>query len=259
LAWWAFHLAAQFDQRLTDQANALNEAQARANSIQSNIEFVRTAAAAHADGATLPIFDGLDLEGATLRGLDLAGASFAKANLAGADLTDANLSGANLSGARLTSTTFLKADLRGARLSPDDATSADFRGVNLDSAVVGGRFRHSTFEGASLRGAGIMGADFSHAEMSGADLAGAKLSLADFSFAKLQRAKLAGVNFASSDLTDTDGNAKVTLVGQETPRRISSVELSETCWDESTVWPEDVVIPTERDCGSHTLVYFDSY
>lgn len=88
-------------------------------------------------------FQGVDLEKADLRGVNLS-----NANLNGADLAQANLSNANLSGANLTSADLKAANLTRANLRNANFTSADLEDAILTNADVNG----ANFTGADLEG-----------------------------------------------------------------------------------------------------------
>lgn len=88
-------------------------------------------------------FQGVDLERADLRGVNLS-----NANLNGADLTQANLSNANLSGANLTDADLKEANLTRANLRNANFTSADLEDAILTNADVNG----ANFTGADIEG-----------------------------------------------------------------------------------------------------------
>ncbi|WP_414528256.1 pentapeptide repeat-containing protein [Nodularia chucula] len=88
-------------------------------------------------------FQGVDLEKADLRGVNLS-----NANLNDADLTQANLSNAKLSGANLTDADLKEANLTRANLRNANFTSADLEDAILTNADVNG----ANFTGADIEG-----------------------------------------------------------------------------------------------------------
>lgn len=81
--------------------------------------------------------EGLNFEGAELKGFDLSGLDFEGANFAKADLEHSNLSNADFEG-------------------------ADLRNADLDDVD----FRHASFEGTLLKGADLFGTDLRGADLS---------------------------------------------------------------------------------------------
>lgn len=100
-----------------------------------------------------------------------AGASCPRCNLFQADLEGRTLKGLNLSGARLRQanlsagvfnrTSFAGADLRDVEASASVFSSANFTGANLTNATFVGTY----LQGSNFRGASLSGANFSGAEM----------------------------------------------------------------------------------------------
>lgn len=146
------------------------------------------------------VFDGLDVRGATLSGLDLRAFSFREA-----DLSDANLRGANLSGADLNF-----ADLSDANLNDTNLSGAILSGANL---------RHAVLFNADLTDADLFGADLRGAHLVDADLRGADLTDTDFFDTDLRGADLRG-----ADLSDVLGD----------------VHLSDVVCSDETRWPESI-------------------
>jgi len=117
----------------------------------------------------------LEIEGDSLREVDLSGA-----HLSGANLTDADLHGAELSGADLDGANLYGANLRCANLHGVDLRGADLREANLSE---------TNLNWADLRGAHLRFADLSETDLTGADLAGADLTGAHLREAYLSGAK----------------------------------------------------------------------
>lgn len=100
-----------------------------------------------------------------------AGASCPKCNLFQADLEGRTLKGLNLAGARLRQanlsagifnrTSFAGGDLRDVEASASVFSSANFAGANLTNATFVGTY----LQGANFRGANLSGTNFSGAEM----------------------------------------------------------------------------------------------
>ncbi len=105
---------------------------------------------------------GQNLDGADLRGEDLAAVNFAGASLRRADLSDVRLTVANLSDADLGGATLAGASLSGATLLAADLTGASLAGASLPNADLGG--------------VNLTGADLSWANLIGANIAGATLT-----------------------------------------------------------------------------------
>jgi uncharacterized protein YjbI with pentapeptide repeats len=91
---------------------------------------------------------GCNLQGVDLERADLRGVNLSNANLTGADLEKADLSDANLSGANLTNADLEEANLTGANLQNANLTRADLEDANLTNANVTG----ANFTGADLDG-----------------------------------------------------------------------------------------------------------
>jgi hypothetical protein len=105
-----------------------------------------------------------DLQGANLRGADLAGADLREANLSGAILVGADLYKANLSAARLVKAKLASADVSRATLIATDLTSADLERADLSSADLSqAKLIKALMTGANLVGASLEGADLSGA------------------------------------------------------------------------------------------------
>ncbi len=170
----------------------------------------------------------LDLQGASLRGIDLrfsnlqncslTGADLREADLSGAQLTRANLQGTDLTGARLSFANLLWSCLAGAKLpgaemsyskmdytdwADADLAQATLRGATLLQAKLKG----ARLEKAQLGLANLMNADLSGANLAGADLTAATLCMAnlsgaDLSGCTLDLARLDGAVLTNADLSD---------------------------------------------------------
>jgi len=154
-----------------------------------------------------------DLRGARLGAAELSGARLAGADLREADLREARLARADLSGARLGG-----ADLRSADLTDTDLTRADLSGTLLSRATLerarlvesrfglwnlaqrraeppeawlpDGRYRSVRLDGANQRYANLRGAVLAYGQLGGADLSHADLHRAALPFTDLGKAIL---------------------------------------------------------------------
>jgi hypothetical protein len=109
------------------------------------------------------------LEGADLRGLDLARADFQRVNLFEADLREANLAEADLRQAVLCRAKLAGANLRSAHLWGADLTDADLRGANLrEASLHGASLRRTDFRNAIIVGVKLEEADQAEALWKGA-------------------------------------------------------------------------------------------
>lgn len=104
-----------------------------------HLELVRRGVAALNEFARENHDVAVDLEGADLRGMNLAEASLINARLAGANLEGADLRKARLPSADLSGANLREADLRGASLHRANLIGADLRGARFDTFGVGGQ------------------------------------------------------------------------------------------------------------------------
>ncbi len=160
------------------------------------------------------------LEGANLRGADLAGidlghpawtppdniATFVK--LGGADLREANLTGANLS--------FV--DLDGANLHGADLSNANLKRAGLEHA----NLSETNLSGANLETAWLQHANLRKANLSGANLVTAYLDKAKLDGVILRGATLTQVSLRDTDLRNTD---------------LRDVNMYYVYYNNSTKWP----------------------
>jgi hypothetical protein len=107
----------------------------------------------------------LILEGADLRGAELATTTMPKVCLAGSDLSGSDLSAADLGNADLRRCTLRGSDLRSCRLGGADLRRADLRHARLQKAIL---------SGADLREVLLDGANFWGAELANVELTGAQ-------------------------------------------------------------------------------------
>ena len=137
------------------------------------------------------LFEGAQLQGASLGYAQLQGTHLGGAQLQGADLEGAQLQGAVLRGAQLQG-----ADLRGAQLQEADLEGAQLQGADLSGAQLQeANLLDAQLQGADLRGAQLQEADLWFAQLQGADLRGAQLQEANLWDAQLQGADLRGARF----------------------------------------------------------------
>ena len=167
-----------------------------------------------------------DLQGASLREMDLSKADFRGTDLRNADFHQSNLSQANLRGARLRRANLFEADLREADFRGGDLRDCNMRSaqgqkVNFSGANLGksnlshinlseadlsnARLDNVELSGDSvLRQANIRDATLIAANLTGANLDGANLSGANLYETELTKASLVAANLSSADLSETD-------------------------------------------------------
>jgi uncharacterized protein YjbI with pentapeptide repeats len=184
-------------------------------------------------------FTGLDFDNVKLERAQLQGANLNRAQLQGANLNRAQLQGANLNGAQLQGARLSRAQLQGARLNRAQLqganlnwaqlqgaslNGAELQGANLNGAELqGASLNGAQLQGARLNGAQLQGARLNGAKLQGANLIGAKFdSITSFRAATLRGAALRDVNFTQinikpDQITDTFGDATVTLPGGHGP------------------------------------------
>ena len=154
-------------------------------------------------GASL---EGVNLAGATIKGLNLSGADLPGANLAGATIKGVNLSGANLMGANLSGATIKGVSLNGANLQGAIMVGAVVKGVKMR----GSNLPFANLAGATLKGVNLSGANLLDANLAGATLKGVNLSGANLMWANLLDATLQGVNLNGADLQNAKGCSTTT-------------------------------------------------
>lgn len=141
------------DKRLQQDIQAAREA-ADEGDRRENLRFVRERSSPEKIDRT---FNGIDLEGRNLGGLDLAGANFEAADLRNTRLGKTKLANGWLACANLSNTTLHFTVL----------TDAYLGAANLSGAVLVGTY----LDGASLYGADLSGANLKHANyLNGADI-----------------------------------------------------------------------------------------
>jgi uncharacterized protein YjbI with pentapeptide repeats len=144
-----------------------------------------------------PVLRGARLDGADLRGFDLA---FINGIAGGTDFRDASLRHAKLGGCDFRCADFAGANLSGADLSDSDLGGTDLGGSVLRDADLG-RSTLGDFVGADLRRATLVGAraasvDGSYSDLTGADLTGATLSHVDLQHARFNDATIEGATLS---------------------------------------------------------------
>lgn len=159
----------------------------------------------------------LDLDRASLRGVNLR-----MADLDYTSLRDADLRGADLSETKLYQTSLNNADFRNANLAMARIDSADLTGANFEDAILsraslyGVDLSRASFERALLDGAFLQSCDFSklslnravlddaslaYARVGGASLLEATLKDADLRGADFSNARLDGARFTNANLS----------------------------------------------------------
>ncbi len=172
--------------------------------------------------------DGLVLEGADLRDAGLSmvrwrGVVLRDARLDHADLSDANLLMCDLDQARASAAKFVRARFenstaRGARLEGADFTGASLTDSDLSRASLrGAKLVGISAEGLDLRGADLRGANLRDAVLTDADLRGADLSDAELEGADFGGADVSGAIGLSSPQVGAHESTKLDLPSELTP------------------------------------------
>ncbi|WP_280784928.1 pentapeptide repeat-containing protein [Rhodococcus opacus] len=142
-----------------------------------------------------PMFEGVDLIEANMRGAQLPGCDLAHARLWEADLTDADMTQTNLITAELTKAILVRAKLVGAvmchRSADGDLSYAKFDGADLTEADL----KYAVIGPVNLSGANLSAADLRYAYIGAADLSTADLSGADLRHTDLGAAQLTGIKY----------------------------------------------------------------
>lgn len=155
----------------------------------------------------------LDLRETQLAGADLENFKLRWALLEEADLQRANLQYADLQ----------RASLRRAKLKETLLEFADLQRANLNEAnMKKARLLYSNLQGANLEEADLQGANFWKANLNSAFLEGAEL----------KGAVLKGANLRGADL--------------QFARGLTTKQVAQAIWDETTKWPEDFSPPKPR-------------
>ncbi|HUF68962.1 MAG TPA: pentapeptide repeat-containing protein [Longimicrobiales bacterium] len=146
---------------------------------------------------TRPVLRGARLDGADLRGFDLA---FINGIGGGTDFRDASLRHAKLCGCDCRCADFSGADLGDADLSDADLGGTDLSGSVLRSANLS-RTSIGDFVGADLKRATLVSTraasvDGSYSDLTGADLTGATFSHVDLQHARFNDATIEGATFS---------------------------------------------------------------
>lgn len=177
--------------------------------------------------------DGLNMQGADLRGRDLRNivlvdCDFRGANLAGALLNDAsitlcdfdgaNFDGAFFSGSRMRKSKFRGANMRSAALLYSVFTGCDLTGAIFDDADMSEMQAHDClFRNASMKWANMWKVVFAETDLTGADLGGARMIEA-----KIRDSSLDGSNLRAASLANAS---------------IEDVELRGAKYNRHTFWP----------------------
>lgn len=199
--------------------------------------------------ADVLVFDGLDLEGQSLRGLVRPSVSFAQANLKAVDFSDSNLDGGTFALADVSGANFQNASLKNANFSSSlpiiggsgraagrdsdkrtIAIRADLSGVNVDDA---------DFSYADLRDVSFYAGSANDAVFVNSDLRGADFGIADFRGADFTGADLRGVSFFGTDIRGANlAGALLNDPSTDDPESFAAM-----CWDEQTAWPDGFTPP----------------
>ncbi len=139
-------------------------------------------------------FDGEDLAGAELIGLDFSGRSLVGVNLKDAVLRGCDFAGASLEGALLAGADLADANLRGAKLDGADLSAAKLDGATLDGAELDS----ADLSEASANGASFVKCRGAMVQLAGASLVGAKLDGAELPRVDLGRATLDNASFVDA-------------------------------------------------------------
>lgn len=215
---------------------------------------------------------GVDLEDASLGGVDLSDATLTEASLSGVTLRDAALFRADLSGADLPAADLREASLSGADLSHANLNGADLRNANLRDADLSGvdlrdadlrdaTLRHVTLCNADLRDAVLSDVTLSKADLTDADIRRADLSSGDLSKAVLNDADLRDANLSSSSAVSSTDLVEADLRGADLSAaalryvEFAAADLSRAVLSEADLGHADLTEAdlTEVDLSATTL------
>ncbi len=129
-------------------------------------------------------------------------------------VSDIDLSETDFSGCELSQISFVDVDFSGASFAEAQISEVNFTNCDLSSA----NFSRST----------VNESDFSESVLNGTDFSYAKVSFSNF-----PDADMAGCIFNEADLSNSDFS--------------SSVNMSASRFDESTLWPEQENLPEDFD------------
>jgi len=149
-------------------------------------------------------------------------------HLVGADLRHAKLQGALLDEADLKRAVLCYANLQGATL-----WRANLQEVRLEAANLKG----SILDESNLQRSLLLEANLQGARLEEADLQGANLWKANLNSSRLEGAELQGAVFEDANLQGAD---------LQFARGLTSKQVAQSIWDETTQWPEDFSPPPPR-------------
>jgi len=169
------------------------------------------------DGANLAGADlqGIDFEGRSIKGANLTGCDLSGAKLDGCDLTEAVMSACNLAGATLTNATLDRADLHAAILSEASFDGASVAATELTAAQADkASFRNVHGERLQLADASLAGARFDGAQVPSIDLTRSKIDGATFDGALMSRVRFyeargEGARFDGTVLTNARADGAI--------------------------------------------------
>ena len=185
--------------------------------------------------------DGLKLSKANLNGIDLTQcmkdiinhkpARLQGASLDGVLLNDAVLRGIDLKYANLSDAQLKNADLSGADLRHSNFSGADLFSANLSGADLrGADFSNSTLNAANLQNTKLEGAIFFNAKLAHANLNNSYANKTDFTCANLSGARLKNVDFFKSSLKGSRLNKA--LINENTFFEGVDISKYEKCLEE---------------------------
>jgi uncharacterized protein YjbI with pentapeptide repeats len=173
-----------------------------------------------------------------------------QANLTRADISRTDLAGSDLSGALLVEASLMRTRLKGAKLVGADLTKAMFDRANLEAADLSSAIMVKTelhrvrLERANLTGANLEKAELGRASLENANLAGANLARAYLARADLRHAALARADLTEAELHLADfGGVDLSQV-----RGLKQTQLDESCGDDDTKLPANIVRPAAWPC-----------
>jgi len=157
------------------------------------------------------------------------------------DLMETHLAGADLRYAKLQGAFLGETDLQRAVLWSSKLQGAILSGANLQEARL---------EGANLIGAILDESNLQMARLSGADLTGANLEESNLQRAQLYKAILNSARLEGADLKGA-GLKETNLQGADLQfaRGLTTKQVAQAFWDDTTKWPEDFSPPAPRKEG----------
>lgn len=202
-----------------------------------NLQFVR-------QELNVPVYDGLDLSGQVMIGLDLARKSFRQADLSGALLQTASLVDGDFTLADLSRASLSNTDARRGRFVNARLVEADMAHAQLDGAT----FSPTRIERVNFSGSSMMGVDLADVELRDVTLSTAALHGARLNGAVLDRVNATAASFVDADFTNVVMSNVYLARTDMRGRGLDTATLINVCYDKATRWPEAFTPPAPKGC-----------